>query len=290
MLNHLTGEKASEMAITFPFFQDISIRLKPVLTNGKGYPSSQLQKGLILISNNQELVEEGVGFGVPVLKHGLDTIFAGDMELNWSNEEFDQEITVTFLMNLEERLTSRRFGTIKSRSLYQMKNYLADLYRRIPMSRGLLTSLSNMLRSSFGWQTTYEDAGCNYAVDVHYSVDSRSGTIMVTMDTTGTAMDGVTEVILMNEQGGHFFDTYSDSSGLLLQGKKIGSWEIVNSEKASFLCRAHRIAFTLQQISGARLYRGRELVGSRLAWSGFGYSLHPSKQSFSYPLRIERLL
>lgn len=284
-----TGENFSEMEITFPFFQDIDLRIGPVLTNSKGYPSSRLQKGLILISDGQELAEEGIGFGVPVLKQGIKTIFAGEIELTWLNEGSRQEMSVIYFMNLEERLTSQSLGSIKSRSLHQIKNHLADLYRRFPISRGPLITLSNLLRSRFGWQTTFEDVGCKHAVKVNYAFDIKTRTIAVAMDTTGVPMDGVTEVILMNEQGAHYFDTYSDSSGLLLQGEAIGSWDIVTSEAASFHSSAHRLAFTLQQINGVRLYRGRELIGSRLAWAGFGYSLPPSNQRFSYTLGIERL-
>ena len=286
--NH-PGEEISNMDITFPFFQDICLKIGPTLTNEEGYPSSRLQKGLILISNGQELAEEGVGFGVPVLKQGVKAIFSGEIELTWSNEGSHQEIAAIFFMNLVERLTSQSHGRIKSRSLYHIKDHLAELYRRFPLSRGALTTLSNMLRSGFGWQTTFEEAGCNYAVKVNYSVDINTRTIAVAVDMSGVPKDGVTEVILMNEQGAHYFDTYSDSSGLLLQGETIGSWEKVTSKTASFLSSAHRLAFTLHQINGVSLYRGRELIGSRLAWSGFGYSLLPSNQRFTYTVGIDKL-
>jgi len=54
------------------------------LTSSKGtgkrnenYPSCRIQKGLILVHDNKDLSEEGVGFGVPVLKFGQKTIFPG---------------------------------------------------------------------------------------------------------------------------------------------------------------------------------------------------------------------
>ena len=277
------------MDITFPFFQDICLRIGPVQTNGEDFPSSRLQKGLLLISNGQELAQEGVGFGVPVLKQGVKTIFSGEIELTCLHEGSHQEIAAIFFMNLEERLTSQSLGKIKSGSLYRIKNHLADLHRRFPLSRGPLTNISNMLRSIFGWQTIFEDAGCNYPVKVNYSADTNTRTIAVSGDLSGVPKDGVTEVILMNEQGAHYFDTYSDSSGLLLQGEAIGSWEKVTSGTASFLSNAYQLAFTLHQIDGASLYRGRELIGSRLAWSGFGYSLPPSSQLFTYTLGFDRL-
>ena len=286
---NLSGEMNSEMEITIPLFKDICLRIGPVQTNEVGYPSSQLQKGLILISNGQELAEEGIGFGVPVLKQGVKTLFSGGMELTWLDGESVQEITATYYMNLEERLASQGHGSLKSRFLYQIKNQLADLHRRFPLLRDLLTTLSNMLRSSFGWVTTFEEVACNHAVKVDYSVDIKTRTITVAVEMIGVPMEDVTEVILMNEQGAHYFDKYSDSSGLLLHGGAIGSWETVHSETASFLSSSQQLAFTLHQIDGASLYRGRELIGDRLAWSGFGYSFPPSSRKFTYTLAIEKI-
>lgn len=288
MAEKLPGEKTLNTGLTIPLFSDICLKIEPVSTTGGRYPTSRLQKGLILISNGQELAEEGVGFGVPVLKMGVKTIFPGWIELACFNEGSFQIITAKFFMNLEERFTSQGPGNVKSRLLYWIKDHLADLYRRFPPSRRPLMALSNAARTSFDWQTTFVDAGCNLEVKANYSIDPETGVIMVDVDATGVSKAGVTEVILMNEQGAHHFDTYFDSNGLSLRGEKIGSWEEVTAKSASFLSSTHRLAFTLQQTNGARLYRGRELVGSRLAWSGFGYSLPPASQRFTYTLRIER--
>ena len=48
---------------------------------GPAYPTRRLQRGLVLFDDGRDLSEEGVGFGVPVLKRGLQTVFPGAMEL-----------------------------------------------------------------------------------------------------------------------------------------------------------------------------------------------------------------
>jgi len=63
----------------------------------------------------------------------------------------------------------------------------------------------------------------------------------------------------------------------------------VSAAKAGFVSTAHKLAFSLGQVEGARLSRGRELIGARLAWSGFGYSLAPVPGEFTYDVRIERI-
>ena len=109
-------------------------------------------------------------------------------------------------------------------------------------------------------------------VDISYTIDGPSGMLNITVDTTDLPQDGVTEVVVMNEQGARHFDQYCDASGNLLRGKEIGCWDEVTAEWASFVSVSHGLAFTLRQLNGAKLFRGRELIGSRLAWSGFGYS------------------
>jgi hypothetical protein len=42
------------------------------------YPACRIQKGLVLVHENKDLSEEGIGFGVPVLRFGHETIFPGD--------------------------------------------------------------------------------------------------------------------------------------------------------------------------------------------------------------------
>lgn len=275
------------MEIPIPYLSDAYLKLASVGENHAGYPSSRLQKGLILVANSQELAEEGVGFGVPVLKFGLKPIFPGAIVLAGWKE--GQELTAIFRMNLEERLASQTLGKVHSQSLYRIKEHLEEAYRRFPATRRSLTALSNGLRRSFGWQNIFEYAGWDYPVIVHYRFDWQARLISVEVDSSALPQEVVTEVVVMNEQGAHHFDTYTDSSGALLYGEAIGNWEEVTADSASFLSSAHRLAFTLPQIEAARLFRGRELVGSRLAWAGFGYSFPPTRQCFDYTLQIERL-
>ena len=280
-------EAISDMEITFPLSADALLKLAPVAQNGAGYPTSQLQKGLVLISAGQELAEEGVGFGVPLLKFGLKTIFPGAIEL--SDRKESQEITAVYHLNLEERLIGRNRQSLQSVPLYRIKNRLEDLYRRFPVTRQFLTALSNVMRWGFSWQNIYEYAGCDYPLRVHYTVDSQPGILGVELDFSKLPEHGLTEVVVMNEQGAHYFDTYTDSRGTLLQGEAIGGWDEVTAENASFLSRSHQLIFTLPRIEGARLFRGRELIGTRLAWAGFGYSFAPISQHVAYKLKIERL-
>jgi len=276
--------------LSIPLFEDYSLTIADRSTGDGEYPTKRLQKGLLLMHDGRELAEEGVGFGVPILKRGMQTIFPGGMELTERRRGPLRELTAIFEVNLVERLARTGAGNLRSRSLYAAKDSLAALHRESPRLRGPLAAASAALRRTFGWQTTYERAESTATLKVTYAIDGDSGTVAVAVDTAGLRGDGVTEVVIMNEQGARHFDRYEDSDGGALQGGQIGTWNEVSAEKASFVSSAHGVAFSLGQAKGARLHRGRELVGSRLAWSGFGYSLPPTLQAFDYDLTIEKVV
>jgi len=101
-------------------------------------------------------------------------------------------------------------------------------------------------------------------------------------------VDGCTELIALNEQGANRFDTYQDSSGLVLKGEKIGSWNQIGADYASFVDPADDLVFTLKRIDGARMFRGREKATDSLAWSGLAYVLPPGVEKFAYSIELGR--
>ena len=246
------------------------------------YPVARLQRGLLLRHDGDDLIEEGVGFGVPILKRGAQTIFPGGMDLRLDGEA-PWSATATFEMNLVERLTGGSGGPA-SRSFYVLRDVLAAVHRRCPPLRGLLTASSNAMRRRFGWQTTFEQVATCALVKVVYRVDTEA-LVHIAVD-VGELPAGVTEVVVMNELGARHFDRYRDSGGACLRGAEIGTWVRVTAAEASLCSAAAGVSFSLAQAQGARLYRGWELVGSRLAWSGFGYSLGAAAGRFAYDLRL----
>jgi hypothetical protein len=276
------------MDINLPIFQDLTLTIADKPDEWKVYPTSQLQKGFMMNYRGLDLAEEAVGFGLPVLKQGLQTIFPGNIGLDLQNRDSTWMVTAIYTMNLVEKIARPGTASVKSKYLYAAKNYLAAFIRQFPPIRTPLTSLSGGLRRLFGWETTYEDAGFSGKVKMVYTFNEPIGSLLVEADTVSLPGQAVTEVIVMNEQGAHTFDQYRDSSGIYLSGKEIGCWDEVAAEEASFVSSTHRIAFTLPRVAGAHLFRGRELIGSRLAWAGFGYSFPPTAKGFSYTVRFEK--
>jgi hypothetical protein len=276
------------MGIEIPLFHKLSLKIGYPSPDQKDYPTGRLQKGFLLLDHGQELAEEAAGFGVPVLKSGLQTIFPGAVVLTGQQKGSTWDVTAIFKLNLVEKFSKGGNENVENSSLYAIKNFLAAVIRALPLFRGLLTAISNKLRQVFDWETTYVDSGSSTEVKLLFSVDGETGKISVEIDTSGLP-PGITEVVVMNEQGAHHFDRYRETSGISLQGQEIGCWDEVSAEEAWFESSTRQVSFRLGQVKGARLLRGRELIDSRLAWAGFGYSFPPSIQRLRYEMRIEKL-
>ncbi len=278
------------MKIDLSLADGISLQIAAGTNHDASYPTGRMQKGWVLFCNGQDLSEEAVGFGVPILKRGLQTVFPGEVELHPDAINPQSRFTARYKLNLEEKIARPGSGSINNRLVYAGKNMLAGMIRGLPAVRRLLTNTSNLLRTAFGWQTTYEPAGYATYVTLTYTINAGAGTILAELMSVDSIPDGITEIILMNEQGAHYFDQYQDLEGAVMQGDEIGCWDEVTAASAAFMSSSQHISFSLPQVKGARLFLGRELIGSRLAWSGFGYTFPPGLKHFSYEVTIKRLL
>lgn len=256
---------------------------------GRAYATGRLQQGFRLFDQGQDLSEEAVGFGLPVVKRGLHTLFPGMVSLTSEQSGSVWQVDALFTVNLEERLTRGSTSRLRSQPVYAAKDLLAATIRRSRALRSPLTSVSGCLRSQLGLRTVYDEADFRATVDVRYTIDSATGVMKVSLDASHLAGQGVTEVIVMNEQGGRVFDVYRDSAGRDLRGARIGVWDPVKAREASMVSGVRKLVYTVAGGNGATLYRGREVVGSRLAWSGFGYSFSPAVGKLEYVLRIARI-
>ncbi len=277
------------MALTVPLFSDLSLTLSSEPDGNSGYPTAPLQKGWLLRYGEQNLAEEAVGFGLPVLKMGLKALFPGTVDLEVLQGGPLWKIRTEYTLNLVERILRHKTSVLEKPAFYAFKDSSAALLRRIPALRGPLTALSSAARRTFCWETTYEPASLNARVTLLYGIDSRTGSLQIRLEPESLKLPPATELILMDEQGARFFDRYEEPSEVYLQGEAIGCWDEVHAARAGFFSSGQRIRFTVPQVSRTRLYRGRELVGSRLAWAGFGHVLPAPFKTLEYTLQLEKV-
>ena len=174
---------------------------------------------------------------------------------------------------------------IESRTFYNIKDLLSWIHRKNPFLRGLHTQGSIMLRRAFTVETKFERVASAGLASVEYNICT-DGIIHISADFSQIKKEGCTEVIIMNEQGANYFDTYCDSKGTMLIGNAIGSWQENTFGEVSFIDPYDGLTFTLSKIRKSKMFYGRELVEKHLAWSGIAYSLSPRIQNFAYDIRI----
>ena len=251
-------------------------------TGRGGFPTDALQKGLTLEYRGRDLCEEGVGFGVPVLKKGLEAIFPGASSVRHPDAD-PLHLVIEYRMNLGERLALRGNPRFESPLVSSLKDIVALLHRSYPITRGALTGISNAMRALFGIRTVFERRPSAGTLVMEYRIDPSAREILMSLDASGLDRDGLTELIVMNELGARHFREYADSDGLSLRDRGIGTWSPVAAAEASFRDPRYGILFRLRRVKGARLFRGRELVRRRLAWSGFAYVMPPETVGFRFP-------
>ncbi|MDO8577855.1 MAG: hypothetical protein Q7R50_01600 [Dehalococcoidales bacterium] len=250
------------------------------------YPTSRIQKGLLLVCGKERLSEEGLGFGVPLLKFGNRDIFPGSARLFFNNViDGASTIEAVYELNLIKKMAMNG-RHIKSRTIYGIETYFGRLHREYPVLRETVDRGGSQLRQLFGINSVFEKGVTAGNIGVTYTMPKRGSTIHVAVDLSDVKRDGLTEIIIANEQGANYFDGYCDANGKRLSGEKIGTWDEVIAEHASLIDSGNRVTFTLGKINMGRLFRGRELAPGRLAWAGLNYILLPNTAHFTYDIEL----
>ena len=83
------------MEITIPNFSGVSAKIATEPAEEKAIQPHSCRRGFYCYTTVRDLAEEGVGFGVPVLKQGIQTIFPGCVELASQREGQVQEVTAS---------------------------------------------------------------------------------------------------------------------------------------------------------------------------------------------------
>lgn len=232
------------------------------------YPTSKIQKGLVISLKGEDLCEEGVGFGVPILKFGDEAAFPGR---SWTRVRREGELTVVEIdydINLASRLA---IGSrlIEGDRLCRAKSRIDRLHRGRPPLRRAINLASTLFRRALSVETRLVEANSFGRARVIHAI-SQNGGIDVRIKCWPKA-EGCTEMAVMNEQGASSFDRYTDSEGQDLLGGEIGSWERTSAEWAKFIDSEHSLFFKLWKTKGAELFYGRETRPGRLAWAGLAH-------------------
>lgn len=272
------------MAERYPIHNFDGAYLKIVEAGTGSFPASRIQKGLVLGLGNRDLSEEGVGFGLPVFKIGSEPVFPGSCSTSTTEHNGLCLIKADFEMNIRAKMT-RRGKIINSGLVYLARDTFSKIHRKHPLFRNWISVSSRALKKRLDLEDVFTEMPDPTYVSASYLIcDSR-----IDVKFSFPAIEGCRKIITMNEQGANCFDTYKDSDGLILKGEKIGSWDQIKAEDASFIDPTDGLMFSLKRVEGARMFRGRELVAGCLAWSGLAYVLPAETKEFAYSIELGRI-
>ena len=272
------------MAERYPIHNFNGAYLKTVEAGTGSFPASRIQKGLVLGLGNRDLSEEGVGFGLPVLKIGSEPVFPGSWKISTTEHNGLCLIKADFEMNLRAEM-ARRGKIINSGLVYLARDTFSKIHRKHPLFRNWISASSRALKNRMDLADVFTKMPNLAYVSASYLI---CGT-HIDVKFSFPEIEGCREITIMNEQGANCFDTYKDSDGLILKGEKIGSWDQIKAEDASFIDPTDGLMFSLKKVEGSRMFRGRELVAGCLAWSGLAYVLPPETKEFAYSIELERI-
>ncbi len=242
-----------------------------------------LQKGLVLLLDENELIEEGMGFGVPVVKYKDKTFFSSKAEVLIKENGYDSILTKVFTL---DTVSLKKFGsaTYIDDALYSP---LRKTFQSLYLKHKKLTPLFNKVmefRDLANIKTEFVKVNPRGKVVVTYRCQPNA--LLINADFSKVALNKCCEALMLNEQGSSFFQRYRDSNGLNLFAHEIGAWETVTADHASLQSVNGQICFHLQNGGGARLFRGWEHTRKRFSWAGLSYSMRPNNGTFNYSIGL----
>ncbi|MBI2849815.1 MAG: hypothetical protein HYX80_02080 [Chloroflexi bacterium] len=276
---------AGETLFRVDFGENLALLLNAPMQAPGDYPTDRLQKGWLLAHNGELLAEEGIGFGMPIVKYGRKTVFPGEAEVTARTSASNTEVTVRYVLDTTQRLGIKGQPELKILAINRAREFFSALHRRFPRLRRSLDILSFVFQNTFRLEPAFERAKSVGSISITYLFRRLEKSITVVIELENLEKKGCTEIIIANEQGAGF-DRYRDSNGTALRGEAIGSWDEVTAGQASLSSVRPAITFSVDGVAGARLFRGREQRKGRLAWSGLNYVISPSTRHFEYEIRL----
>jgi len=242
-----------------------------------------LQKGLVLVINGSELVEEGAGFGVPIAKYSDTTIFSRNATVYVEEpDENSTVITKTFLLDSVSK--KQVHGAFINDKIYSVFH---KTFEKTYLNHGNMRAIFDWimrLRRTIGVETQFVNVLPRGKVTVKYHCYPDH--IKVCADFSEVDMTKCREILILNEQGATFFRKFGNESAVLID-KKIGAWTRVDAERAEFSDLEDHISFCLGKRDNATMYCGWEQVEDRFSWAGITYALSPKTLIFNYTIQLK---
>lgn len=241
--------------------------------------TSPLHKGLVLLYRGKEVIEEGVGFGVPVVKYVDKTYFPGQAAV-FSPDDY--VLTKVYTLNMISLKKLGAGGYIDDRLYSVLQKNFERLYLQKKL-KGLFNKVMEV-RDALKVSTEFQVVKPRGKVTVTYRCHPNR--IDVHADFTALSLVGCRELLMLNEQGSSYLPKYTDSNGAILMGNQIGAWDMVKAGFASLQSINGVPGFSVSSQPRSLLFRGYERTRKRFSWAGLSYSIQPKSSEFNYTVDL----
>ncbi len=247
------------------------------------FQTAKLQKGAIIVHNGLELVEEGLGIGVPVCRYRDGTRFSLGADTFVHDSATNPAVIKIYEMN---GLAEKRFrGVPIRRESYpaRLLKVMEKGYRGIRRFRAETTAMLDIL-GLLGMRNEYSQSRSKGRITVTYHNSGRELKINASLDELSS--EGLMSIVFANEQGGRMFDEYADSTGIELHERQIEPWQTTEAKWANLHSGMYSVGFGLHRPSGWLIVRGREVVRNRISWSGLDLFHNGISRALEYSVKI----
>jgi hypothetical protein len=254
--------------------------------------TASLQKGLVLVWQGRELVGEGTGFGLPIVKYSERTCLSSTATISVNNTPKDKSeesvfrITKCFTMDTISRKTLANKIFVDGTLYKGITRLIQRNYREKTSSRWITKPLVELRNPLLGIRTMFCRIQPKGYVTMVY--DIFADRIVVKADFGKVSKKNCERLFVMNEQSSTFFRKYSDSNGETFRDNKIGAWDRVEAHRATLSDINDEVCFALRRLPNCKLYRGRERIRERLDWAGLDYELNSNINSFEYIIYFDK--
>jgi hypothetical protein len=230
---------------------------------------AEIQKSLVLVKDGKELIEEGAGFGLPVVRYKEKSVFPSSARLKIiSIKKQCCVIEKTYFMNAISVKVFRNSLKISDRVYKPIHKCFETSYLRLRSFRPIFDRIL-LFRTLIGVKTTFKKIRAKGFIKIRYTI--KENTVKIN---AFTHMEpGYLEVVFLNEQGGNTFRKYTDINSILID-QEIGAWTKVDVKNATFSDLKDEVSFTVTRPENTGFYRGREFIQGRLSWAGLAVSFN----------------
>jgi hypothetical protein len=230
-----------------------------------------LQKGLIMNHLKKSLVQEGLGFGVPIVRFPTESIFSNLAKVKIVDGRIikNYNLNCTSQIKMGNKIVKNKVFRLGFESL--VKFYMLSESLQITFLK-----LQQKMANQFNATCIFVDIQSIGKVSVEYQIINDS--IIIKSEFNVSKKDP--KYIMANEQGADFFDL-AKVNKKLLSDKQITGW--IRSRNAMFKSKSLGLWFSIKAPTSSEMFLGRE-HNNYLRWSGI--NIESKSPKFSYEIKI----